>query len=223
MIKWQKNLNMVPHRIIPEYLSENECKELIEWYKLQTPNRVPVGKKNFDTEQKITDQGLEQTRINRLDYGYDPKIANFWESYLPANHWFKNRLEMYMDKVSIVDDRDIKSAWGPKVSSYDVGGHFVWHSDKDTDYDLYTVTIQLNNNYEGGEFELGIDHTGRKSVVQQEIHDIWSDLDKIKTFEALEKKVGTMMIYDSGQWHRVTPVTKGTRYCALAWFYGNNR
>ena len=47
----------------------------------------------------------------------------------------------------------------------------------------------------------------------------------VMTSEELEKDIrdqGTVIVFDSRDWHRVTPVTKGTRYSLVCWTVGPN-
>ena len=59
-----------------------------------------------------------------------------------------------------------------------------------------SMTIVLNKNYEGGEFEF------------------FSETDLIK------EKTGTVIVFPSYMVHRVNPITKGTRYSLVVWFVG---
>ena len=58
------------------------------------------------------------------------------------------------------------------------------------------MTIILNDDYEGGEFEFFLD-------------DI-----------QIKNEIGTVIVFPSYFLHRVNPVTKGTRYSLVAWFRG---
>ena len=58
------------------------------------------------------------------------------------------------------------------------------------------MTIVLNDNYEGGEFEFFL-----------ETH-------------LIKEKTGTVIVFPSYMVHRVNPITKGTRYSLVAWFVG---
>ena len=58
------------------------------------------------------------------------------------------------------------------------------------------MTIILNNDYEGGEFEF------------------FNNKNKIK------EKAGTILVFPSYMVHKVNPITKGTRYSLVAWFVG---
>jgi len=59
-----------------------------------------------------------------------------------------------------------------------------------------SMTIVLNENYEGGEFEF----FGEKNLIKE--------------------KMGTVIVFPSYMVHRVRPVTKGIRYSLVAWFSG---
>ena len=64
------------------------------------------------------------------------------------------------------------------------------------------MTIQLNEEYEGGEFKVA-----------------WCDEGKLLT-ETLGKAEGTIILFPSILEHCITPVTSGTRYSLVAWFVG---
>ena len=59
--------------------------------------------------------------------------------------------------------------------------------------------------YEGGDFEISVN-----TPTNNTIHKV----------EALQKK-GSIVVFPSFVWHRVTPVTKGTRYSLVSWYLGN--
>ena len=70
-----------------------------------------------------------------------------------------------------------------------------------------SVTVSLSNpgDYQGGvlQFDLSSREVGEKSV------DCLDILDK-----------GSLVVFPSWMWHRVTPVTKGVRYSAVIWCLG---
>jgi len=66
-----------------------------------------------------------------------------------------------------------------------------------------SMTVLLNDDYEGGEFQFAVCEKGRIEVIPVE-----------------EKSTGTIIIFPSIMEHRVIPVTKGTRYSLVAWFLG---
>lgn len=85
------------------------------------------------------------------------------------------------------------------------GGHYDWHEDnsaqmkKPFDRKLSFV-LQLSDpkDYEGGEFELHGDELPPRAFTQQ----------------------GDALIFRSCLKHRVTPVTRGTRYSLVTWVHG---
>lgn len=83
------------------------------------------------------------------------------------------------------------------------GGHYEWHRDvfipQDGKQRKLSVVLLLNDSseFEGGEFQFK----------------------EVKSFDSM-RKVGSVIVFPSYMEHRVTPVTKGTRYTATCWIYG---
>lgn len=89
----------------------------------------------------------------------------------------------------------------------DTNGKYDWHCDtfwaNPTTYDRkLSIVIQLSDSddYEGGNFEL--DHQYPQLPVDQ------------------IRKKGTVIVFPSFLNHRVTPITKGTRYSLVSWIQG---
>lgn len=87
-------------------------------------------------------------------------------------------------------------------------GRYDWHTDigfgelfdKNSDTRKLSLTLNLNDDYEGGEFEINV---GKES-------------NPIKC----ETKKGRAIIFPSFVVHRVTPVTKGVRKSLVIWVVG---
>jgi PKHD-type hydroxylase len=104
----------------------------------------------------------------------------------------------------------IDAAEPMQIAKYGVGGHYEDHFDGDgyTKYDKpennwingktrkLSMTIVLNDDYEGGEFQFFAETDFRK------------------------EKTGTVIVFPSYMVHRVNPITKGTRYSLVVWFVG---
>jgi predicted 2-oxoglutarate/Fe(II)-dependent dioxygenase YbiX len=92
----------------------------------------------------------------------------------------------------------------PFLYKYNVGGHFDWHIDMSAFISTRKLafSIQLSNSedYEGGDLQF---YDGNNPT---------SDLQ-------LREK-GSLIIFPSFVWHRVTPITKGTRYAIVGWIHG---
>jgi len=104
----------------------------------------------------------------------------------------------------------IDAAEPMQITKYDVGGYYGYHFDGDgyTKYNTpqnnwmnekarkLSMTIVLNDDYEGGEFKFFEEKT------------------------LIKEKTGTVIVFPSYMVHRVNPVTKGTRYSLVVWFVG---
>jgi len=70
-----------------------------------------------------------------------------------------------------------------------------------------TVSLSDNKDYKGGELQFYLNSPKLK------------EKDKIKICEEV-KTQGSIVVFPSHLWHRVTPVTKGTRYSLVMWNLG---
>ena len=91
---------------------------------------------------------------------------------------------------------------------YGVGDFYDWHVDQhprpvNGNVRKISMSLFLNNDYKGGEFDL-------------EIYSPEAD-PRYKTFKS---KPGTAVFFQGDQWHRVRPITDGSRESLVAWFYG---
>ena len=65
----------------------------------------------------------------------------------------------------------------------------------------------MNDSYEGGELEITVPNPKEE--------------DEISVIDLKAFKPGTMLVFPSFIWHRVKPVTKGTRKVLVGWVLGN--
>ena len=96
-----------------------------------------------------------------------------------------------------------------KIQKYYTEGSMDWHEDetftngkhylgKDV-YRVLSMSVVLNDNFEGGEF-------------------ILEDMEGNHHY--LKKQVGSCIVFPSTWLHKVDPITEGTRYVLSAWAYG---
>ena len=111
---------------------------------------------------------------------------------------------------------DIKSVEVMQITRYRPNGFYDWHMDGPSDcLSVYnnpddklmhgyvrklSMTILLNDNYQGGEFQFC---TAKGDEVTPDF-----------------KNAGSIIIFPSFKFHKVAPITKGTRYSLVAWFLG---
>ena len=94
---------------------------------------------------------------------------------------------------------------------YNEGDFYNWHTDhhlkpyKNNTVRKLSFTLCLNDEYEGGDFEICDPHPE-------------PDLYTTTTFKF---KKGTIIVFPSHIWHRVKPVTKGIRKSLVGWVVGN--
>jgi len=95
---------------------------------------------------------------------------------------------------------------------YEEKDHYDWHIDSHSKpYDngfirKLSFTICLNDDYEGGEFELSLPNP------KPEKHRFFK-------FDKVFKK-GTLIVFPSFIWHKVNPVIKGYRKVLVGWVLG---
>lgn len=99
-----------------------------------------------------------------------------------------------------------------QFSRYEYGEYYGWHQDsiikgkerKETRKLSLSFNLTDHKNYEGGYLEF---YNGGDRVFNRKLRE------KMKL-------VGSVIVFDSRDWHRVTPVTKGVRYSIVCWTVG---
>ena len=91
-----------------------------------------------------------------------------------------------------------------QFSAYGPGEHYDWHIDLGAQHHFaqrkISISIQLNDpaEYDGGDLEVSIDSDNKLCA----------------------RSKGAVILFPSYALHRVTPVTRGTRYSLVAWIVG---
>ena len=108
----------------------------------------------------------------------------------------------------------LKGAEACQFTEYNQGEYYDWHHDQFTDEKEITrklsVTCNLSKpeDYEGGELEFGLFNPNAKR--------------KYNFLKCEEiKPQGSIVVFPSFLWHRVTPVTKGKRNSLVIWSQGD--
>jgi predicted 2-oxoglutarate/Fe(II)-dependent dioxygenase YbiX len=169
------------HKLIKNILTDNDCDEIID-YSL----------KNYILKDVIT----TNLKTDYIDYSFNKRKGVKFKD---------NKFVDLENKIlTIVNTEKIFSG-----VIYDQIPDFLFNQYKETDFLNYhndrdeiiknaatlTVIVQLNDNYEGGEFFYKID-------------DIEYEVPKIK---------GSVFIFDSYMLHKVSPVKSGIRYSFNTW------
>ena len=121
--------------------------------------------------------------------------------------WLDEKVFSFINNVNINYGYDISHVNESKLLKYDIGGKYDWHQDVlwgNKAHRKFTFIIQLSDDkdYEGGQFEF------------RDTADSGTDL---STFG----KKGSILVFPSILYHRITPLTKGNRYSIVGWVIGN--
>ena len=158
---------------------------------------------------------LSKKEINNLKNIRDSKIIWLEDSWI------------YDEIVPLIFKANKNAGWNFDIdwfetiqfTIYGKNQHYDWHQDsilspyesKDFNFNgkirklSITCTLSNEKDYVGGDFQLDIKNKIGK--------DILINLNEVKPR-------GSVVVFPSHEWHRVTPVTKGTRYSLVIWAIG---
>jgi PKHD-type hydroxylase len=178
--------------VLKQEVPRDVCKKIIDvvkdWEKgtVETPER----------EIKKEENNIRKSKI-------------FW-SY---DQWIFDYIWKYMDVYNEITGLryDISGVESIQITKYEKGDFYDFHFDGRGSHKnvvnekvrKISMSIQLNEDYEGGEFKTA-----------------WCYRGELVT-ETLAKAEGTIILFPSILEHCVTPVTSGTRYSLVAWFIGS--
>lgn len=163
---------------IPKFLEKDECELLINKYNIDSELS------NAEVYHPNNIQRKRETRKSKVSFIEDIGIVG-------------NRI-LHKVKEHVGDIKGYEPSLDDfQFTKYEEGDFFDWHADSnDTVFKdrFYTIVLQLNDGYVGGEFQL---------LTNREI--------------TLEKGVGNLFIFPSEVVHRVKPITSGIRYSLVNW------
>ena len=191
-------------------LSPRICDAIVDYGKAHQPERAITGGFNLDRNKEAykNDGTLKKGALKNLQKKRKSDIV--WMS----DQW------IYKEIHPFIHEANEKSGWNfdwdfsesCQFTKYDVGQHYGWHCDSwDKPYDRpddpnthgkirkLSVTVSLSDpsEYEGGNLEF----FG---------HD----------FDEKSRERGTLILFPSYTWHRVTKLTKGDRKALVGWVHG---
>ena len=201
-------------------LTPRMCDEIIKYGKEHDPQMAITGGSDDDRNKKA-DGTLKKSAIKNIQKKRKSDIV-----------WMNDRW-IYKEIHPYIHEANAKAGWNfqwdfsesCQFTKYGVGQYYGWHTDSWTKpYDKkndtnshgkirkLSVTISLNDpdEYDGGNLEF----------------DFRNDIDfernrkhKAKACTEIRPR-GSIIIFPSFVWHRVAPVTRGTRYSLVIWNLG---
>jgi len=171
-----------------------------------------------DTKKGITE--TERTTGAKKQDDIDKKIR-ISDVAWTSEQWIYDTIWPWMERANKQAGwkYDITGAEDMQITRYKKGGFYCFHRDGKGDhlsaYDIpdkefmhgnvrkLSMTVLLNDNYEGGEFQFATYNKEKCEISAPEFN-----------------KIGSIVVFPSGMEHRVAPVTKGIRYSLVVWFVG---
>jgi len=180
---------------------------------------------------RICDDIVEYGKVLKeetgVTFGYDPNNMTpnqkkELEQKRKSNVVWMNPQWIYRELHPLVDQANVNAGWNYhwdwsescQFTKYDGNKkqHYDWHTDAGLRMNQngkirklsMTVALVDGSDYEGGEFEINM-----STPEKENIHVVKES--KIK---------GSVVIFPSFVWHRVKPVTAGTRYSLVNWHQG---
>jgi len=194
------------------YIFENAlpnkfCNDLIDYGEQQTTEIAITG--DYEGKDSLKDLAkLYKTRNSSIVWMNEP--------------WIFRQIHPYINEANkrCNWNFDWEFSESAQWTKYSKSQHYTWHQDafskpynkpRSQEHGLIrkisvTVSLEDGNTYEGGDLEFSI------------LSPRYEDNKTITAKEARTK--GTITVFPSFVWHRVTPVTQGTRYSLVVWNLG---
>lgn len=189
-------------------IPERICDDIVRYGKEQEKQVGLTGLKSID---EISEEELKNVQRKR-------KSDVVWMQ----DRWVYNEIQPYVHRANASANWNFEWDWSEacQFTEYKVGQYYDWHCDSyDKPYDhpdspntdgkvrKLSMTISLSDpsEYEGGDLEFDFRNTDEGS--------------QPRICEEIREK-GSVIVFPSFIWHRVTPVTKGTRHSLVCWNLG---
>ena len=168
--------------------------------------------------QTLIDKTLNKLVSEKLEMKNGTMIRSSGGTKRNADVTFIRDQEICSDFLNIVNHANIRAGWNFNIDTieplqygeYNKSQEYGWHVDQhNKPYDDRRVrkisfSVFLNDDYSGGQFDLEIHSPNKKR--------------RYETFNKLA--LNTAIFFQSDDWHRVRPVTKGVRKSLVGWILG---
>ena len=208
--------------VFPRAVPKSECRKLLKYCikntKFQEASVINKGFTDSDPQEVVhmsDDRSRSDPKIRKTDVAFIEDRDNRVNEVA----WFYLR-----EANKILFNYDLEYFQPVQFARYRNGGHYDWHQDASGQNShgesrklSLTFCLTDPNDYEGGELEF---FGGNRQMEEMEL----PDGTKVSA-EQIKQDIrdqGSVIIFDSRDWHRVTPCTKGTRYSIVCWTVGPN-
>ena len=198
--------------VFPRVIAPDVCEEIVKDCKQNTLEEAEVH--NYSEKKR----GKEMTQLASY---LEPKVRKTLVCYIKDKNNKINKLVWGFLKEAnrIQFNYDLEYFQATQFAEYKDGGFYGWHqddtaTDKSNKIRKLSLTLVLSNpnNFEGGELQFY--NGGRPMADMGEItgEQVKNDI----------KSQGTVIVFDSRDFHRVTPIVNGIRHSLVAWAVGPN-
>ena len=193
--------------VVPERI----CDDIVKYGKSQENQIALTGHANNKKAEELSEEELKNVQKKR-------KSEIVWMS----DEWIYKEIHPYIHRANTNSGWNFQWDWSEacQFTEYKKGQYYDWHCDcYEMPYDnpenqnvhgkqrKLSMTLSLTDpdEYVGGDLEFDFRNTdeGSQPRVCQEV-----------------RKKGSVIVFPSFVWHRVTPITKGTRHSLVCWNIG---
>ena len=182
--------------VFPRAIVPDVCERIIKDCQQNILKKATVY--DYDKASSLDDPEIRKTSIHFIT-DKENKINNLvWGFLREAN--------------KIQFNYDLEYFQPIQFGEYKNGGFYGWHQDQsniDSSNEIRKLSLTLvlsdPDTFEGGELQF---YNGDRPMEDKVKNDIRSQ--------------GTVIVFDSRDWHRITPVNKGVRYSIVCWTVGPN-
>jgi len=189
--------------IIPRAVKPDVCEQIVKDCKQNILEEASLY--NFDKTSSTNDPKIRKTFINWVEDKDNKVNALAWHFLREANKTQFNYDLTYFQPIQFGEYKD--------------GGFFEWHQDdanvdKSNEIRKLSLVLVLSDpdTFEGGELQFYNGDRPMRDMGEITAEQVTNDI----------KTQGTVVVFDSRDWHRVTPVTKGVRHSVVCWTVGPN-
>jgi len=203
-------------------LSPRICDDILQYGKSQNSEIAVTGGVSSDDKNNYKVDGtLKKSALKNLQKKRKSDIV--WMN----DSWIYKEIHPYIHQANKLAGWNFQWDWSEscQFTKYEPGQFYDWHCDSwEVPYDKpndpnsngkirkLSVTISLSDpsEYEGGNLEFDFRNNAD-----------WAENRKAKVKECTEiRPRGSIIVFPSFCWHRVEPVTRGTRYSLVIWNLG---
>ena len=189
-------------QVFPRAVAPNICEQIVKDCKQNILKEASI----LNSDKKNSkDPSVRKTFIHFI-HGKDNKINELaWGFLREANKIQFNYDLEYFESIQFAEYKD--------------GGFYEWHQDasginQSDETRKLSLTLSLSNpdTFEGGELQFYNGDRPMEDVGGITAEQVMCDINS----------QGTIVVFDSRDWHRGTPVTKGVRHSIVCWTVGKN-